>query len=108
MIADENFARFSDPLLQACLLRAAKPAELNYLDNPAQSLRMSRLLTSVTSRPLTTRGGPTMEVLVALVSGRLQLKQEHVADILNALDANSDLPDHIEAMKAYARTVLKT
>lgn len=102
VLSGENFARFSDPALQACLLRAADPSELNYLDNPDQSLEMRRLLTRIVAAPTTLRGGPAMEVLIALATGRLKLR---AADTKGLVDEALVSQGCTEAMKVLCHHI---
>jgi hypothetical protein len=51
LLSPENFARFNDGVVQASLLRAAKPEELNYSSDPARSREMSRIVRRVVLAP---------------------------------------------------------
>lgn len=69
----ENFQRFNDNLLQACLLRAAHSSELDYSSSPHLSRLMKEFLLKVFDRRKHPYGGAALEFAAALASGRLRL-----------------------------------
>jgi hypothetical protein len=73
ILAPGNFGRFNDDVIQASLLRAAYPYELNFTDAPAESREMGRLLRRVIVASQSPRGGAASEFLLALATSRLQL-----------------------------------
>lgn len=71
----ENFARFNEGIIQAALLRAARPSELDYRGDSHASAYMATLL----GRMAVKFDEPqiaTLEFLLALASKRLQLNAE--------------------------------
>ncbi len=87
ILSPENFGRFNDGIIQASLLRAARPAELDYRDDAEASTDAARLIRRIIENAARPRGEAAAEFLLALGTGRLKLC---------ATDANvvlSDLPD---------------
>lgn len=82
VLAPENFLRFNDNLLQACLLRAASPAELDYSASPHLSTLMKELLLKVFERHNHAYGAAALEFAAALACGRLRLKQSDVDEVV--------------------------
>lgn len=81
-LAPENFGRFNDGVIQASLLRAAQPSELNYASRPELSQEMGRIIARIVASADESRGEAAGEFLLAIASGRLSLDRDHVADIL--------------------------
>ena len=73
VLSPENFLRFNDNLLQACILRAAHPSELDYSSSPHLSRLMKEFLLKLFSRHAHTYGAAALEFAAALASGRLRL-----------------------------------
>ncbi len=76
ILSPENFLRFNDELLQACILRAAHPSELDYSSSPEMSRLMKEFLVKVFSRHDHAYGSAALEFGAALASGRLRLTAE--------------------------------
>ncbi|MFG6430988.1 hypothetical protein [Roseateles sp. LYH14W] len=76
VLSPENFLRFNDELLQACILRAAHPSELDYSSSPEMSRLMKEFLFKVFSRHDHGYGSAALEFGAALASGRLRLTAE--------------------------------
>lgn len=81
VLAPENFQRFNDNILQACLLRAALPSELDYSASPDVSLLMKELLTKIIERQEYTYGGAALEFSAALLTGRIKLQSHHADEL---------------------------
>ncbi|MGH8646849.1 MAG: hypothetical protein ACREX4_21285 [Gammaproteobacteria bacterium] len=73
VLSPENFLRFNDNLLQACILRAAHPSELDYSSSPHLSRLMKEFLLKVFSRHGHAYGAASLEFAAALACGRLKL-----------------------------------
>lgn len=73
VLAPENFQRFNDNLLQACILRAAYPSELDYSSSPHLSGLMKEFLLKLFARRDHPYGAAALEFAAALASGRLRL-----------------------------------
>jgi len=68
----ENFARFNEGIIQAALLRAALPSELDYRGDAKASNYMATLLTRIAIR-FDAPQMASLEFLVALATQRMQL-----------------------------------
>lgn len=82
----ENFARFNDGVIQASILRAALPSELDYRGDADASTFMRVLLERVASR----MGEPQqaeLEFLTALAIGRLRLNETDLTKVRQACHA---------------------
>ncbi|WP_324037761.1 hypothetical protein [Aeromonas caviae] len=85
------FDRFNDGVIQACLLRAAKPAELNYSIDFSFSRQMTDIIISVIKNHENPQGEGCLEFLLALWCGRLKVQCKHLEEILSLRDtANSE------------------
>jgi hypothetical protein len=73
VLSPENFLRYNDNLLQACVLRAAHPSELDYSSSPHLSRLMKEFLLKVLSRNAHPYGAVSLEFAAALACGRLKL-----------------------------------
>lgn len=77
IISPENFLRFNDDILQACILRASLPSELDYSSDHHLSELMKEFLYKVFSRHEHSYGYAALEFAGALAIGKLKLKKEH-------------------------------
>lgn len=84
LLDPENFARFNDGVIQAALLRNAFPSELDYRMNTAASAYMKAILMRMLSRSGEPAGEGILEFLLAIVLKRLQLDEQHEADVISA------------------------
>jgi hypothetical protein len=95
VLSPENFLRFNDNLLQACLLRLAHPSELDYSASPNLSTLMKEFLSKVFQRQEHPYGAAALEFAAALATGRLKLKkadtQELVNTAINNLKSNASV-----------------
>lgn len=82
VLAPECFLRFNDNILQACLLRACHPSELDYSASPHLSKLMKELLTKVFERHDHAYGDAALEFASALATGRLKLKKDDFDDLI--------------------------
>lgn len=73
VLSPENFSRFNDNILQACLLRAALPSELDYSSSPELSGLMRELIAKIFDRRHHSHGAAALEFALALLSGRMRL-----------------------------------
>lgn len=76
VLSPENFLRYNDNLLQACVLRGAHPSELDYSSSPHQSRLMKEFLLKVFSRHDHAYGAAALEFAAALACGRLRLAND--------------------------------
>lgn len=83
LLAPENFGRFNDGIIQASLLRAARPAELDYTDDPGTSADASRIIGRVIDSAHLPRGEAAMEFLIAIACRRLRLWSSDLNNVLS-------------------------
>jgi len=86
----ENFARFNDGIIQAALLRAAYPHELNYASIPEASFRMCSILTQIFTMNHRKQGEASLEFAVALATKRLQLAANHKRQLIDTCSERVD------------------
>ena len=84
LLAPGNFGRFNDDIIQASILRAAQPYEMNLADAPVDSRELGRLIRRIVLAANTERGGAAAEFLLALAIGRLRLRREDLEIALSA------------------------
>jgi hypothetical protein len=82
LISPACFDRYNDGIIQACLLRSAKPVELNYAVDEEFSRQMTDVLYSVISNWENNQGEASLEFLLALWHGRLQLLDADIKKLL--------------------------
>ena len=95
VIAPGMFGRFNDGIIQAAILRAALPAELNYAADPTLSTEMERLLRRILSEWEGPRGEAVAEFLTAIATRRLRLAKR---DLETALKLPGSPPPHLLAL----------
>ncbi|MGF6395975.1 hypothetical protein [Pseudomonas plecoglossicida] len=83
VLGPECFLRFNDSILQACLLRASLPSELDYSASPELSRLMREFLSKVFIRCNEEYGDAGLEFAAALAIGRLRLVKNDVDALLN-------------------------
>ncbi len=81
----ENFLRFNDGTLQASLLRAALPHELDYSRSPELSEMMREFLEKVFLNCTASYGEAALEFGLALASGHLRLTESDKRRLLEVL-----------------------
>jgi hypothetical protein len=82
ILSIENFTRFNDGIIQACLLRAARPECLAYDLDAESSQQMRVLIESMIDKKDTEHGEALMEFLLALGLKTLRLKKSDTEFIL--------------------------
>lgn len=103
ILAPENFGRFNDDIIQASILRAAYPFEMNFADAPADSRETARLVRRIILAASTDRGGAAAEFLVALATRRLRLCP---TDLKIVLEAKGDASPMIAFLQDVCRANL--
>lgn len=93
IISPENFLRFNDDILQACLLRASLPSELDYSSDQHLSELMSEFLFKVFTRHQHPYGYAALEFAAALAVGKLKLKKDHCKDLIEKTIAKTTVLD---------------
>lgn len=77
-----NFDRFNDGIIQASILRAAKPEELAYHIDPELSLEMFGTFQTLIKYHNQEQGEALVEFLYALAYEKLSLTKSHLKDII--------------------------
>ncbi|MGE4500954.1 MAG: hypothetical protein AB7C96_11455 [Hydrogenovibrio sp.] len=91
------FDRFNDGVIQACILRAALPIELNYSIDEDASLHMLGTLKDIILKWNSDQGEGALEFLMALVTKRLRLCTWHLDQLISDVqDEFNVLPDEIK------------
>lgn len=93
LISPVCFDRYNDGVIQACLLRAAKPIELNYAVDEIYSRQMTDIIISIIKNWDNPQGEASLEFLFALWAGQLKVLDGHLKEII-ALAANG-MPDDV-------------
>lgn len=89
LISPVCFDRFNDGVIQACILRAAKPVELNYAVDEIYSRQITDIILSCISNVDNDQGEGTLEFLMAIWLERLSLKPQHMKELI-ALESKVD------------------
>jgi hypothetical protein len=98
-----NFGRFSDGVIQASILRAARPNELNYAWAPEYSRDMARIARRMILSSDRPRGEAAAELLIALGTKRLRLCANDCKEVLKEAD---HLPPRVEWLRQVVTVVL--
>ncbi|MGR2855455.1 hypothetical protein FY046_05305 [Erwinia sp. 1181_3] len=83
VLSPENFLRFNDDILQACILRASLPNEIDYSFDYDLSLVMSEFLLKLFNRHNRPYGYAALEFAAALATGKLRLKEQHLKSLIH-------------------------
>jgi len=83
VLAPECFLRFNEAILQACMLRACHPAELDYSSSPELSKVMKELLVKVFARWDKDFGDAALEFAAAIAVGSLRLAKRDMETLLD-------------------------
>ncbi|WP_305333882.1 hypothetical protein [Nitrosomonas sp.] len=81
----ENFARYNDGVIQAALLRAAHPTELDYSSHEGVSRRMTDILSGIFRMNSRQQGEAALEFAFALRTERLRLTSSDVSRLENEI-----------------------
>ncbi|MBY3182934.1 hypothetical protein HFO24_14860 [Rhizobium laguerreae] len=102
VLSSENFTRFNDGIIQAALLRAAFPHELNFAGTATSthSTKISHLIVKMMEHHRDDQGEACLEFLLALATKRLTLAANDLKRIA-ALPQNR-LPDLMSIVLPYA------
>jgi hypothetical protein len=82
LLSPRNFDRFNDGIIQAALLRAALPVEMDYSDSPDNSAFMLELLLSVFRNASEPQGEAALEFAMAILTGRMRLSGRDNASLV--------------------------
>ena len=97
VIGPDCFLRFTDPVIQASILRCAQDSELNYLASDELSARASEIVVKF----IELREHARLEFLFALYEGRMRLKDKHLLAVADAAD--DDCCELTKLLSAYVR-----
>lgn len=104
VLAPECFLRFNEAILQACMLRACHPAELDYSSSPELSKVMKELLVKVFARWDKDFGDAALEFAAAIAVGSLRLAKRDMETLLDdALEQHAGKPSELLGMLVLAR-----
>ncbi|MAT16626.1 MAG: hypothetical protein CMJ46_15305 [Planctomyces sp.] len=81
VISPRCFERFNDGVIQASILRAAHPVELDYSISDSLSEEMHEVLRTLFNQRRTEVGEAAIEFLVALATGQLRLTQSCIGTL---------------------------
>lgn len=89
VLSPSNFDRFNDGVLQACVLRAARPKELAYAAGEEQlsEQMLGVLMDGLPSAARPEKSEAMLEFLVALMTGRMTLAHRQLDAYLSAVEA---------------------
>jgi hypothetical protein len=105
VISPESFQRFSDGVLQAAFLRAARGSEIAYGNCDEQvSTRMFAFLCDELEAAKYGRGPALMEYVISLMIGRLTLHTAQTERFLDRVAAEVLIPESIRLCAQFART----
>lgn len=82
----ENFSRFNDGVIQAAILRSAFPSELDYRADHSASDFMKAVIVRTFHRAEQEAGEASLEFLLALSLRRLQISEQHLAEVMVAAE----------------------
>ncbi len=82
LISPANFDRYNDGIIQACLLRAALPVEMDYRVDPIFSRQMTDVILSVINNWENSQGEAALEFLMALWTKRLHVNDNHLSEVV--------------------------
>ena len=99
LLAPGNFGRYNDGIIQASLLRAASPSELNYAMSKEASAEVRRIVQRMLTSFSTPRGEGSVEFLLALASGRMTLAPDDLKKIVDT----QGLPPILTLLVAVAK-----
>jgi hypothetical protein len=88
LICPESFTRFNDPVIQAAILRAAYPSELNYSVSPDMSHDMTRLLLKLLQYYEHAAGAAAPEFLLAIACAKLKLTRSDLKEVFGFAKSN--------------------
>jgi hypothetical protein len=94
LISPDCFLRFNDGIIQASILRAARPSELDYTISRDLSRRMRRYLVKMIRNWSSEQGEALPEFIVSLAIGYLRLVEADLDSIINTLNCIEIPPEY--------------
>jgi|GEM_PF-603505 len=101
VLSPANFGRFNDGVIQAALLRAARPGELDFTHDPGLSAEMRYMLRRFIEHMNDDEGEAAPEFLLAFARGQLTLTKPDEEDVCTFLEDRQDLPPFMRALRAW-------
>jgi hypothetical protein len=98
ILAPENFGRFNDDIIQASILRATYPFEMNYTDAPGDSRELGRLIRRIIIASCNDRGGAAAEFLIALATQRLRLCPTDLETVLSTQPGDVSMVEFLQTV----------
>lgn len=95
----ENFARYNDGVIQAALLRAAHPSELDYSSCEDISRRMADMLSGIFRMNARQQGEAALEFAFALKTERMRLSEKDMNRLKQEVKALKSNGKHIDLIK---------
>lgn len=95
LLSPSNFDRFNDGVVQAALLRAAIPAELNFSLQEFHSDYMRDLIWYMLADPEHAHSEALPEFLLAWATGHLRLTLKDHRSVMEQVGKTGSLPDHL-------------
>lgn len=86
LIAPQTFSRYSDGVIQACLLRGAQPGELNYSLDFNISYDMKKVLFSIFEDPKSDNSEALYEFLYSISISKLKLLKRDMNDFIKLVE----------------------
>lgn len=93
IISAGSFARFNDGIIQASIIRAAEPVELNYVNSPEESRIMGGVIVDMIKLVDRQQGEAITEFLLAIVTKRLQLREQDMCLVRDELESSNHLSE---------------
>lgn len=103
VLGPECFLRFNDSILQACLLRASLPSELDYSASPELSKIMKELLSKVFTRWEHDYGDAALEFAASIAVGSLRLARSDMSALLKEFFEQADEPSALLGLLIMAK-----
>jgi hypothetical protein len=98
LLDPSNLGRFNDGVIQASLLRAARPTEIDFSGELGARLDAARVVGRIVAGAHRPRGEAAAETLVSLGSRRLRLPTAKLADILASSPTHPPLVAELTAL----------
>lgn len=101
-VAMVQFGRYNDGIIQASLLRAARPTELDFAGDAGLSKDAARIIRRIVADSNRARGEAASEFLVAIGSGRLKLDRNGLETVPATLDGAPPLVEELRQLAVKA------
>lgn len=106
LLSPSCFHLYNDGVIQASILRAAEPAELDFRANETESLAMRDMFSHVFRNLESTSGEPAMEFLLALAGHKVRLFDKHARQALYSLALAEKHPPFLRLLGMFTKDAL--